>query len=249
MGCLLEEGSAGDITEALVALMDDASGDNAMWKARAISLAACVISALVFLRDLSGGYGYDALTVDSIREHLQLQRVELLASRRDLPSHVAQSLKSYLRSLPGYRADSPVQSETALDQHGYLQMQFTHILGAIDAPISLTPGMAFHLSTLEGRGGRALGVVLSQWAQRHRNGIVVLDGLDDTSPLYTWFVERQGRLEAHQHIVVVGLEGLSRLPEGNSGHRILEALRHWAVMKGPPAAGQDAQRLVELKQA
>lgn len=120
-------GSAAGLTELLVGLMDEAGGDNAMWKGRAISLISSIMLALVYLRDHDGLL----LGVETIRDHLLLEKIQQLSKRRDLPAHVIQSLKSYLRSLPGYQDSAPKQSETVMDQHGYLQMQFTRILGSL----------------------------------------------------------------------------------------------------------------------
>jgi intracellular multiplication protein IcmO len=122
-------GSAGGLTEMLVSLMDESGGDNAMWQGRAISLVSAIMFALVYLRDNNGLL----LDVDVIREHLILDNIQKLAKRRDLPNMILQSVRAYLRSLPGYKENPPggQQGDTALDQHGYLQMQFTKILGSL----------------------------------------------------------------------------------------------------------------------
>ena len=120
-------GSAAGLTEVLVGLMDEAGGDNAMWKGRAISLISAIMLALVHLRETSGLL----LDVDVIRDYLLLDNIQKLSKRHDLPIHVLQAVKAYLRSLPGYQEAAPKQSETVLDQHGFLQMQFTRILGSL----------------------------------------------------------------------------------------------------------------------
>lgn len=120
-------GSSAGLTELLVGLMDEAGGDNAMWKGRAISLISALLSALVWLRDNDGLL----MGVELIRDYLVLEKIQALSKRSDLPVTVITSIKSYLRSLPGYDESSPKQSETVLDQHGYLQMQFTRILGSL----------------------------------------------------------------------------------------------------------------------
>lgn len=120
-------GSAAGLTELLVGLMDEAGGDNAMWKGRAISLISALMLALVHLRDNDGLL----LGVETIRDNLLLENIQKLAKRRDLPLHVLQAIKAYLRSLPGYQENAPKQSETVMDQHGYLQMQFTRIMGSL----------------------------------------------------------------------------------------------------------------------
>lgn len=122
-------GSAGGLTELLVGLMDDAGGDNAMWKGRAITLISGVMFALVYMRENEGLL----LDVDEIRNYLILENIQKLAESRSLPPHILQSIRAYLRSLPGYQEKAPQgkQSETVMDQHGYLQMQFTRILGSL----------------------------------------------------------------------------------------------------------------------
>jgi len=120
-------GSAAGLTELLVGLMDEAGGDNAMWKGRAISLISAIMLALVHMRDHDGLL----LGVEVIRDYILLENIQKLSKQRDLPAHILQSIKSYLRSLPGYQENAPKQSETVIDQHGYLQMQFTRILGSL----------------------------------------------------------------------------------------------------------------------
>lgn len=120
-------GSAAGLTELLVGLMDDAGGDNAMWKGRAISLISGIMMALVWLRDNKGLL----LDVDQIRKFLILEEIQTLSKRKDMPPHIIEAIEAYLVSLPGYNPKSPKQSETVNDQHGYLHMQFTKILGSL----------------------------------------------------------------------------------------------------------------------
>ena len=122
-------GSAGGLTDMLVSLMDEAGGDNAMWQNRAISLISSIMFALVFMRDNQGLL----LDVDVIREKLILENIEQLSRRRDLPAHALNSLRAYLRSLPGYKPNPQggQQPDIVGEQHGFLQMQFTKILGML----------------------------------------------------------------------------------------------------------------------
>lgn len=123
-------GSSGGLTELMVSLMDEAGGDGAMWKGRAMALISAVMACLVFLRDNTGLL----LDVDVIREHLVLDTIQKLAKRKDIPPNIITPVRAYLRSLPGYQENLPpgkAQGETALEQHGYLQMQFTRILGSL----------------------------------------------------------------------------------------------------------------------
>lgn len=120
-------GSSGGLTELIVGLMDESGGDNAMWKGRAISLISAIMMALTWMRDNTGLL----LDVEVIRDYLLLENIQKLSKRRDLPANIIQSVRAYLRSLPGYVESAPKQSETVLDQHGYLQMQFTKIMGSL----------------------------------------------------------------------------------------------------------------------
>lgn len=122
-------GSAGGLTDMLVSLMDEAGGDNAMWQNRAISLISSIMFALVYMRDNEGLL----LDVDVIRDKLILENIEGLSKRKNLPAHALNSLKAYLRSLPGYKPNPQggQQPDIVGEQHGFLQMQFTKILGML----------------------------------------------------------------------------------------------------------------------
>ena len=119
-------GSSGSLTEMVVSLMED-GGSDGMWKGRAISLIGAIMMALCTMRDNKE----ILLDVDQIRQHLLLDKIIGLSKRRDLPPHVLKALKAYLQSLPGFVEGQTKQSETVLDQHGYLQMQFTKVLGSL----------------------------------------------------------------------------------------------------------------------
>lgn len=124
-------GSSDTLTQMVVGLMDDAGGDGAMWKGRATAMFTGVMRALTWLRDRQ----IIDLNVGEIRDHLNLKRIIDLADQSkypDMPQPVRKSIKSYLSSLPGYQEDKGYkQSQTTLDQHGYLEMQFTKILGSL----------------------------------------------------------------------------------------------------------------------
>jgi len=123
-------GSSGGLTELLVSLMDDSSGSSNgdMWKGRAISLISAVMMALVYMRDQKE----ILLDVEAIREHLILDNIiKMYKTRKDFPNHIRAALRAYLVSLPGFQENAPKQNETVLEQHGYLQMQFTKLLGSL----------------------------------------------------------------------------------------------------------------------
>ncbi len=123
-------GGSGGLTELLVSLMDGGSGGGGgdLWKGRAISLISAIMMALTFMRDEKE----ILLDVDTIREYLILDNIiKLYKTRRDFPNHVRAALRAYLVSLPGFQESAPKQNDTVLEQHGYLQMQFTKILGSL----------------------------------------------------------------------------------------------------------------------
>lgn len=124
-------GSSDGLTQMVVSLMDEVGGDGAMWKGRATAMLTGVMRALCFLRD----NGLLDLNVGEIRDHMQLKRIIALGDEKeypDIPPHIRKSIKSYLSSLPGYQEDKKEkQAQTTLDQHGYLEMQFTKILGSL----------------------------------------------------------------------------------------------------------------------
>ena len=121
-------GRADFLTQMVVSLMDDVGGDGAMWKGRATAMLTGVVRALCWLRDNEG----QTLDVASLRDHMSLKRIVGLSCDERLPPQIRRSILSYLSSLPGYREDrADKQAQTTLDQHGYLEMQFTKILGTM----------------------------------------------------------------------------------------------------------------------
>lgn len=124
-------GSSDTLAQMMISLMDEVGGDGAMWKGRATSMFTGIIRALVWLRD----FGNLELNVSVVRQHLNFNQILDLANPQNhpqMPSAIKDSIKSYLSSLPGYREGNGYkQSQTTLDQHGYLEMQFTKILGSL----------------------------------------------------------------------------------------------------------------------
>lgn len=128
-------GGSGGLSEMLSSLMDTGGGGNSgMWEGRAISLMSALMMALVFLRDK----GKLLLDVSAIRQYLVLDEIIKLAQNEDIckeAPHIKEALDGYLFSIPGYNKEAAKNGEpqeaTALEQHGYLQMQFTKILGSL----------------------------------------------------------------------------------------------------------------------
>lgn len=129
-------GASDALTQLLVGLMGDAGGSGDMWKGRAISLLTGLMIALVSLRDA----GRILLDVEVIRDFMQLKYIVALANGKNpidgtpikLSDRAQAAIKAYLSSLPGYvEKKGADQSATTLEQHGYLQMQFTRVLGSL----------------------------------------------------------------------------------------------------------------------
>lgn len=126
----LTTGTSGGLTELIVGLMGGGSGNDAdMWKGRAISLVSSVMRALVWKRD----YEYFLLDVEKLRDYLNLKKIHELTKTETLPEKIRNSLNAYLQSLPGYNESTGIdkQNETVMEQHGYLQMQFTRVLSSL----------------------------------------------------------------------------------------------------------------------
>ncbi|MFL9611149.1 TraM recognition domain-containing protein [Methylobacillus sp. Pita2] len=121
-------GSSSSLTQLLVSLMSDSGGKGDFWKDRAISLVEAIIPALVWLRDKRGLL----LDVSVIREYLNLGRIVELRAIKDMPSSIQESLKAYCQNLAGWQErKGAAQGDSTLEQHGYLQMQFTRTLGSL----------------------------------------------------------------------------------------------------------------------
>ena len=125
-------GGADVLTRMVVDLMDGSDDRHeSVWRGRAISMFTGVMRALVFLRN----DGLLDLDVGAIRDHLNLRRIIDLADEGKhpgMPANVRKSVTSYLASLPGYRPEKGYgQAQTTLDNHGYLEMQFTRIMGSL----------------------------------------------------------------------------------------------------------------------
>ena len=135
-------GSASYLTNMMVGLMDEAGGDTAMWKGRAVSLMGALMPALTYKRDK------DELLLDVqvIRDALNFKDLVRLSREKTVPERIRKGLKGYLDTLPGYVDDAfddngdekpPGPGNPGADmtvprqQHGYLTMQFTRSLQSL----------------------------------------------------------------------------------------------------------------------
>lgn len=121
-----------------VYLMSSTQDD--MWKGRALLLLQAIINALCFLRDKNE----IILSTQIMTEYIVLENIVTLYNRKDFPIYIKEKLRSYLRSLPGFREGEKRQSETVMEQHGYLQMQLLAPLEQLEKielhdPIIISP--------------------------------------------------------------------------------------------------------------
>lgn len=125
------DGSPDGLTQMVVSLMDGIGPDAALWKGRGTQMFTGLMRALIWLRD----EGRLDLNIGSLRDYLNLRAIIDLASPEkhpDMPENIRRSIVHYLTSLPNYDAERGTrQPQTTLDQHGYLEMVFTKILGSL----------------------------------------------------------------------------------------------------------------------
>lgn len=116
------------LVNIMISLMDKATGGGAKWGGRATMMLTGVITALVWLSD----EGELELSVATLYEYMKLSKIVSLSSENDypnLPSGIRHMIKSYLQSLPRYEEEmGDKQNKYALEQHGYLQMEFNRVL-------------------------------------------------------------------------------------------------------------------------
>lgn len=192
---LLANASVGRIVDVFAALLEPA-GDNQLWQGRALSLLTSVLVALVERR--AKGM---VITPMLISEHLRLDLIQQQAVSKELSKNATQALLAYLRSLPGYKDGVLQQSATTLDQHGFLQMQFTRLLG------DMITGDQQAFQHRFGKQSSRLRIQLPQrevsaseesmvqrsvqsWMDRHPGGILVFDVPPAASGLWPWLTMR-----------------------------------------------------------
>ncbi len=128
-------GSAAELSQLLISLMSSGSGGGGdMWEARAAALMECIMAYLVYRRDEEKVL----ISIDGIRNTLILNEIynawkNSVDNKHKLPDNIESSLHAYLVSLAGFDADKPFadQQDSVSEQHGYLFMQFTKILGSL----------------------------------------------------------------------------------------------------------------------
>ena len=99
--------------------------------ARATAMFTGVMRALCWMRDnrnqrLDAGVLYEAIRFNHIVDMANSQHYSFL------PDQIRKTIRSYLSSIPRYQEDMGYgQSQTTLDEHGILEMQFARIFGVM----------------------------------------------------------------------------------------------------------------------
>lgn len=245
LNAMLAHRSAGSLTEVLVGLMDEAGGENALWKGRAVSMVSSVLMALVFLRDHHG----QPLTVSVLREALVLEHLHTLSSDSRLPAHVLQALQAYLRSIPGsgQRSEAGGFSDVVRDQHGYLQMQFSRVLASVDEQEDVLQLSQRHALSLSGVTDvlPVFPLLVEDWAAQNPGGVLFLDGLSGQSSLLSWLPRAIPRLVEQGIRIALGARYLNDWAlSAEAMQPLLSRFPNGFIMEGAaddPWAGRAAQ--------
>jgi len=125
-------GSSGMLSELVKGLM--ATGEKSTWTQQAESFVEALMKPLVYLRD---NHGMD-LDVSVIRGYFGLNELEDLAWRAGdkypglIESGVLAGLHNYLLTKPAYQREKyHDQSDTTLEQHGYISMQLIRTFNSL----------------------------------------------------------------------------------------------------------------------
>jgi intracellular multiplication protein IcmO len=125
-------GSAGMLSELVKGLM--ASGEKSTWTQQAESFVEGLMKPLVYLRDKHGLL----LDISTVRTYFELDKLEDLAWRDGdkypglVESGVLEGIQNYLLNKPAYKKEKyHEQSETTLEQHGYITMQLIRTFNSL----------------------------------------------------------------------------------------------------------------------
>lgn len=137
-------GSSSMLSQLVVSLMDQASGDanGDMWKGRAINFVESLMKILTVMRD----EGHILLDANTIRDYFRLEKLETIVVDKKFPvgdsghsvpiegypSNVIDPIRNYVINLPGYNpAKKGKQAGEVLEQHGFITMQLTRVFGSL----------------------------------------------------------------------------------------------------------------------
>lgn len=124
---------ASDITKIIFPIMDDASCAGFYWKGRAASMLENALPTLIHHCKTNNEH----IDFAKIKNAIRLQSIIDASNDTELPIETRESAKSYLASIPYYVPENQYdQKQATFDQHGYLEMQFKHILDETPRDIS-----------------------------------------------------------------------------------------------------------------
>ena len=114
-------GSAEGLTQLLVSLIPASDGNNAIFGQNAQTLITSAMYALVELRNK----GEFELSIETIREHLTLEKMIDLVEREDLSEATISAMESFLSSV-GWQKGTPLlkQPRSLAEQFGYARAYF-----------------------------------------------------------------------------------------------------------------------------
>jgi hypothetical protein len=120
----LQDWSKEDIV-SMFNLMLENNGGVDLWTKRAMTLISTVVEVIDHLRETKK----ITFNINCVQKYLNLNNLFDVYKEPDtLTEDIKEIVLNYLSGLPGFNAKAPKQSETTIEQHGYLQMQFSHIL-------------------------------------------------------------------------------------------------------------------------
>lgn len=117
------------LSELIISIIIENEDDDIIpWKAQLHLFAYAIIKALVHMRDNNNL----VLDFNSIYEHIHFNKVVKLSKDVDnLPQNIITLLEQYLFLLPQYNPNIIEQSESCMETHGYLEMQFNKMFAFI----------------------------------------------------------------------------------------------------------------------
>lgn len=120
------------INNLLQALNAKASGDGAMWQAKANNMTSGVVAATCFLRAKKE----IQISAKTLRHYMALPNLIDLWRRPDIPEAAMGPVNAYLNvGLPGFNPkaakEGKPQGQQTMDQHGFLSGQFAPVLGML----------------------------------------------------------------------------------------------------------------------
>lgn len=121
-----------EMAEMLAGFMDVEGEMGRMWKGRAHAMLSGICAALAWARD-AGNIDVTPGDIKSLIDFNQLVDFTDPEEFPDIPDDVRGRISGYLSALPGFNgALGYEQSQTTLDQHGWLEMQLCRVLGSLD---------------------------------------------------------------------------------------------------------------------